>query len=63
MFSFIAGFSLLQGGPLPNFLAEDQIHRIFAKGDSANLKRDESDFRNGLENFGLIEVGFPSYQT
>lgn len=27
------GFSLLQGGPLLTFLAEDQLERIFTKDD------------------------------
>ncbi|XP_068689840.1 uncharacterized protein [Montipora foliosa] len=50
------GFSLLQGGPLPTFLAEEQIQRIFAKGDLCSLSRDEIQFRAGLEKFGLIEL-------
>ncbi|XP_067027133.1 uncharacterized protein [Acropora muricata] len=50
------GFSLLQGGPLPTFLAQEQIERIFAKGDLSSLSRAEIQFRAGLEKFGLIEL-------
>ena len=56
----IAGFSLLQGGPLPTFLAEDQLQRIFKKDDLTNLGEAETQFRVGLERFGLVEVRFHS---
>lgn len=58
----------MQGGPLPNFLTEDQIQRIFQKNDVAALGRAEIQFRAGLQKFGVIEVGihiiseFPMYE-
>ena len=58
IYLFIAGFSLLQGGPLPTFLAEDQLQRIFKKDDLTNLGEAETQFRVGLERFGLVEVRF-----
>ena len=60
IYLFIAGFSLLQGGPLPTFLAEDQLQRIFKKDDLTNLGEAETQFRVGLERFGLVEVRFHS---
>nr|XP_058969518.1 uncharacterized protein LOC131795926 [Pocillopora verrucosa] len=62
IYLFIAGFSLLQGGPLPTFLAEDQLQRIFKKDDLTNLGEAETQFRVGLERFGLVELlhGKPS---
>lgn len=58
----IFGFSLLQGGSLPTFLAEDQLQRIFKKDDLTNLGEAETQFRVGLERFGLVELlhGKPS---
>ena len=60
IYLFIAGFSLLEGGPLPIFLAEDQLQRIFKKDDLTNLGEAETQFRVGLERFGLVEVRFHS---
>lgn len=54
--ALVFGFSLLQGGPLPNFLAEDQLQRIFTKNDLTNLGEAETQFRLGLERFGLVEL-------
>lgn len=51
---------MLQGGPLPNFLAEDQLQRIFTKNDLTNLGEAETQFRLGLERFGVVEVSFHS---
>lgn len=48
------GFSLLQGGPLLTFLAEDQLERIFTKDDLTNLGEAETQFRVGLERFRLV---------
>ncbi|XP_068723494.1 uncharacterized protein [Montipora capricornis] len=50
------GFSLLQGGPPPNFLSEEQIQRIFTRDNVDALGRAEIQFRNGLKQFGVIEL-------
>ncbi|XP_044184710.1 uncharacterized protein LOC114947803 [Acropora millepora] len=50
------GFSLFQGGSLPNFLSEEQIQRIFTKDNFDALGRAEIQFRNGLKQFGVVEL-------
>ena len=50
-----AGFSMLQGGPLPCFLKEEQLQRLLV-GEYTVLKESEKQFKCGLHKFGLIEV-------
>ena len=46
---------MLQGGPLPCFLKEEQLQRLLV-GEYFILKESEKQFKCGLEKFGLIEV-------
>lgn len=46
---------MLQGGPLPCFLDEDQLQRLF--GNDLNVSNQaENQFREGVTAFGLVEV-------
>ncbi|XP_044165716.1 uncharacterized protein LOC122949746 [Acropora millepora] len=51
----IFGFSMLQGGPLPCFLTEEQLQRLLV-GEYSVLKESEKQFKCGLHKFGLIEL-------
>lgn len=55
MFFSLPGFSMLQGGPLPCFLKEEQL-QTFLNGQYASLRESERQFQSGLAKFGLIEV-------
>ena len=46
---------MLQGGPLPCFLTEEQLQRLLV-GEYSVLKESEKQFKCGLHKFGLIEV-------
>jgi len=46
---------MLQGGPLPCFLKEEQLQTLF-NGEYASLRESERQFQSGLAKFGLIEV-------
>lgn len=50
MFQFVARWSFAY------FLAEDQVQRIFTKNDLTNLGEAETQFRLGIERFGLVEL-------
>lgn len=55
MFFSLSGFSMLQGGPLPCFLKEEQLQTLL-NGEYATLRDSERQFQSGLAKFGLIEV-------
>ncbi|XP_020601636.1 uncharacterized protein LOC110040706 [Orbicella faveolata] len=55
MFSSLPGFSMLQGGPLPCFLKEEQLQTLL-NGQYASLRESERQFQSGLAKFGLIEL-------
>ena len=46
---------MIQGGPLPCFIEEDQLQRLLNE-DSTSLTEAESQFQSGLAKFGLLEV-------
>lgn len=46
---------MLQGGPLPCFLKEEQLQGLLV-GEYSILKESEKQFKCRLEKFGLIEV-------
>lgn len=52
-----AGFSMLQGGPLPCFLNEEQLQRLVGL-ETYTLSEAEKQFQAGLGKFGLVEVGY-----
>lgn len=48
---------MLQGGPLPCFLAEEQMVKIFGNGVTENSRNaPEIQFEEGVSSFGLVEV-------
>ena len=49
------GFSMLQGGPLPCFLKEEQLQRLVGS-ETYTLSEAEKQFQAGLAKFGLVEV-------
>lgn len=51
------GFSMLQGGPLPCFLKEEQLQRLLGLG-TYTLSEAEKQFQAGLAKFGLVEVRY-----
>ena len=46
---------MLQGGPLPCFLKEEQLQTLL-NGQYASLRDSERQFQSVLAKFGLIEV-------
>ncbi|XP_028412925.1 uncharacterized protein LOC114535799 [Dendronephthya gigantea] len=52
----IFGFCLLQGGPLPSFLQEDQLKLLIQESDSRPLRESELQFQAGLAKFGLVQL-------
>ena len=46
---------MLQGGPLPCFLKEEQLQTLL-NGQYPFLRKSERQFQSGLAKFGLIEV-------
>ena len=52
----LPGLSLLQGGPLPCFMDEDQMQRLFLERPDVNLNPAEVQFQEGVAKFGLVEV-------
>ena len=51
------GFSMLQGGPLPCFLKEEQSQRLVGS-ETYTLSEAEKQFQAGLAKFGLVEVRY-----
>lgn len=52
---FLVALSLLQGGPLPCFMTEEQLHRIMT-GDYSDLSQSQQQFSDGLDVLGVIQV-------
>ena len=46
---------MLQGGPLPNFMHEDLITKLFVSPDGS-LSPAEKQLQDGLAKFGVVEV-------
>ena len=51
---FISGYSMLQGGPLPCFMAESLLMKLFS--DQEGLSIAERQLKDGFATFGLVEV-------
>lgn len=54
----LLAYSMLQGGPLPCFMNEVLINRLFAIPTAEGLTNAEAQLREGLSKFGLIEVWY-----
>lgn len=48
---------MLQGGPLPCFLKEEQLQRLVGS-ETYTLSEAEKQFQAGLAKFGLVEVRY-----
>ena len=56
LFSLCSGYSILRGRPLPCFMHEDLITKIFVDREDNNLNAAEEQLRDGLSKFALVEV-------
>ena len=49
---------MLQGGPLPSFMHDSLINKIFGPLAPEELNQSEKQVRDGLSRFGLVKVAF-----
>ena len=50
------GYSIVQGGPLPCFMHESLLNKLFGPSATESLGGAEQQLRNGFMKFGLFEV-------
>ena len=51
-----SGYSIVQGGPLPCFMHDSLLNKLFGPSPTESLGEAEQQLRNGFKKFGLFEV-------
>ncbi|CAB4029344.1 G2 M phase-specific E3 ubiquitin- ligase, partial [Paramuricea clavata] len=52
----VFGYSILQGGPLPSFMQENLLSKLFGDTDGQVLSCAEEQVRDSFSRFGLVEL-------